>query len=294
MLEELIFKHLQSFRNDLEPYLASYGDYLAIFAGKAPDDMDETWNDGKSQYGRIVFYLDTNTDPEREVSGKLAVDVFCEDGAQNVGEIESVVRPIINGYFFSCGDMTIAAQWHDSRKFVEPTNKVCGTTISYDLYAFPSQTTCDPDPIALLNLYTKEAIPNARVIGLEDTGEIFKPTNDIPVIYWRAMSVSKCAWIPDTFSCSWQTMVCRAHIIAEDNNVMASMARRLDNALTLQKSLLFDNGTTLRVDRNNQVNSGADPMKQGQLTVEATYGILNIIKSGKIENIYYTDTDRRG
>ena len=279
MIEAALYTHLQSQNEVLSPYLTRYSGAMAIFNQEAPADTDKRWENPKSQYGRIVYAVDLNDDPERKYSGNLIVDVQCEDGKQIPEEIEPIVRDLIDGYFFSTSETTMSAQWNASNYFTEPTEKIVGVTLTFGLLAFPRQTTIEPDPIRLINKWTKEELTKAigkeiAVIGHDALEDAWKPTNEKPAVYWRLANTDKCNWIPDTYSCCWRTAVVFGHIIVPDKDVCAIIARTIANVLTLKKRLIFEDVSPLMVDRNIRVNLGNDEFRVGQITMDATYGIL--------------------
>ena len=284
MLETLILKHLQA-QEDIKPYLARYAGLPAIFHQEAQTDTDPRWS--AEQYGRIIFYLNMRDDPAREISGTLTVDLIGKADGYPIEKVERLIKTVIDGYFFTAENQTIAANWNPSDYFTEPTEKTNGVTLIFDLLAFPHQATVEPDPILLINKFTKEFMPDSYVIGMDDTPEIFKPDNENPEIYWRQTAINPCGWIPDTYACSWHTAVLNGHIFADDKDIEASIARDIDNTLTIKKRLIFDDDSPLMVDRNIRLNLTADALRTGQITVDATYGILNIPKRGPLlENIH--------
>ena len=296
MIEAVLLKHLQSQEDKLSPFLATYYGKMAIFNQSAPADTDIGWGveqgyepdpeyedeeelEKYSQYGRIIFAVDLSEDPERIYSGTLAVDVQCEDGMQVPEEMEPIVRELIDGYFFSTSDITFAAQWSASNYFTEPTEKIVGVTLTFGLLAFPKQTTIEPDPIRLINKWTKEELTkiidrDIIVIGCDALNEAWKPTAETPAIYWRLASTDKCSWIPDTFNCSWRTAVVFGHIITPDKDVCGIIARYIGRTLTRKKRLIFEDISPLMVDRNIRINLGSDEFRTGQITIDATYGLL--------------------
>lgn len=277
MIEEALYSHLQS-QDVLSPFLASYGGNKAIFNQEAPADTDAGW-DSDLQYGRIVFAIDTQTDPERGVSATLMVDISCKNGEQVPEEIEPLVRTAIDGYFFSQGMTTMAAQWQSSNYFTEPTEKVNGVTMTFTLLAFPKQTTIEPDPIALINEWTSEELTQIlgvgiRVIGRDELPDAWKPTNEFPAIYWRIQQTQKCTWIPDTYQCSWLTAVLQGHVLTPDKDIADIICRLIHNTLTVKKRLIFADNSPLMVDRNIRHTPTADELRTGQISIEGTYGIL--------------------
>ena len=279
MIEVSLYEHLQK-SLELTPFLATYNEKMAIFNQEVPSDTDEGWEENQSQYGRIVYALDLTDDPERKYSGTLIVDVQCEKDVQEPEVLEPLVRKLIDGYFFSTEEITIAAQWSASNYFTDPTDEIVGVTLTFGLLAFPKQTTIEPDPIALINKWTQKELQEItgksfRIIGYDVLKEsAWKPTNETPAIYWRMSNIAPCGWIPDTYHCSWHTATVHGHIMAADKDVNAILARTIDNILTLKRRLIFEDMSPLMVDRNIRVSLGNDQMRVGQITLEATYGIL--------------------
>jgi hypothetical protein len=285
MFEQILYSHLQTFTTELSPHLAQFNNRMAIFNQEAPDDTSKGWQTD-SQYGRIVYSVNLQYNSERIVSGTLTVDVICQSGKQIPEDMEQAVRPLIDGYFFTDTTHTIAAKWNTSSPFTDPTKKEEGVTILYTLLAFPSQLSQEPDPIKLLNNFTKELIPNSCVIGLDTIQEAWKPSNDIPAIYWRLVNINPCSWIPSNYACTWYTADCQAHIIAPDKQIETILSQTLVNGFSFKKSLQFPDGTYGRIDRDLRITPGADKLTQGQVASTVTYGILRKESSPSIENIY--------
>ena len=112
MIEKAIDQHLSN-QESLLPFLAKFDEGPAIFSQEAPPDTDSGWEEGP-QYGRIVYAVDLQGDPERIMGGMLAVDILCKEDQQFPEEIEPVVRDLIHGYFFSNGTFVVSAQWKNS------------------------------------------------------------------------------------------------------------------------------------------------------------------------------------
>lgn len=279
MLEQVIYEHLQCCEV-LRPYLASYAGHMAIFNQEAPSDTDGKWAEC-SQYGRIVFALDTREDPERKMNGVLAVDVICEKGKQFPEEIEPILKPLIDGYFFTSEEVTVSAHWESSDLFTEDgANKINGVTLVFRLLAYPKQATTDPDPIEAVNKWSGGELQQVLghglyVVGDEALPSVFRPAEDKPAIYWRISRITKCGWIPDTNAASWQTATLQGHVMAPNHNdTEIRIARVITNTLTNIKRLRTTESVFM-VDRANSINvsSGA---KAGQVSVEVTYGIPNV------------------
>lgn len=273
MIEEALYKHLQEQR-DLRPFLAEYGGKMAIFNQEAPADSDDAWGDGP-QYGRVVFSVDLQGDPERTFGGTLMVDILCKKDEQFPEDIEPLIRTLIHGWFFSNGKFTVSAQWKTSDPFTEPKSQVIGCTVGFDLLAFPIITTSTPDVIARINEWTSERFKSLHIINHDVLPRTaWKPKGNDSAVYWRLVTDAPAGWIPDTFQTVWRTATLRCHIFSADLATATTVGRDLMIRLYADKRLLKSGETPIMVNRKNTQNSGADALKTGQVTVEATYGVI--------------------
>lgn len=272
MIESALYTHLKS-QTALTQYLATYNGEPAVFNQEAPADRDALWGDGP-QYGRIVFAVDLQGDPERTMGGTLAVDIACKENEQFPEVIEPVLRSLIHGWFFSNGTFTVEAQWKNSSYFTETTDQVNGCTVTFDLLAFPLMTTGSPDVIERINEWSG-AINGLHVINLDPLpATAWQPTGADSAIYWRLVTDAPAGWIPDTFQTIWRTATVRCHIFSQDHATADTVARNLITKLYSDKRLLRSGESPIMVNRSNRVDIGADPLRTGQLTVEATYAII--------------------
>ena len=280
MIEKALYEHLQN-QASLVDHLTRYGDRMAIFNHEVPADNDPYWAPG-SQYGRIVFVVDPQGDPERGVSGTLVVDILCNKGEQFPEEIEPIIREAIDGYFFAAADeSTMAAQWKNSSYFTEPTEKVVGCTCTFDLLAFPMLTTFNPDVVARINRWTSR-FAGIHVINYDRLpANAWKPEGDDCAVYWRLVTDDQARWIPDTFHTIWRTANLRCHIFAKDIARATSVAKSMTYRLYAEKRLLKEGETPIMVNQRNTVDIGADPLRTGQLSVQATYGVI----------VYFSDSE---
>lgn len=292
MIEQALYKHLLE-QASLAPFLARYNDKPAIFSQEAPPDTDELWDPG-TQYGRIVFMEDIQGDPERTMGGTLAVDIMCskepneDDEVFFPEDIEPIVRQLIHGWFFSNGSFTVAAQFKNLSRFEGPEEHVMGSTITFDLLAFPIMTTAIPDVIARINEWTAN-LPHIHVINygcLPDTA--WRPCHGESAVYWRCGPEVPAGWIPDTFQTIWRKTTVHGHIFAADISTMGAIARKIIYRLYAEKRLLKAGETPIMVNPKNSINFGADPLRTGQVTVEATYGVIVHLEPDQmLENIRY-------
>lgn len=292
MIEQALYEHLQE-QAALRPYLTEYSDRLAVFNQEAPADADKLWKDGP-QYGRIVFAVDIQGDPERAMGGTLAVDIMCKEGEQYPEEIEPIIRRLIHGYFFSSGTFVVAAQWKNSSYFTQPTDKVKGCTVTFELLAFPMLTTSEPDVIARLNEWTDANFEFLHVINLNGMPDnAWKPEGKESAVYWRLVNDNPASWIPDTFQTIWRTANVRCHIFSKDNATAGRVARAIAQKLYADKRLMKAGESPIMVNRKNTVDFGADPLRTGQLSVEATYGVIVHYENTEVLNNIYKE-ERNG
>lgn len=277
MIEQALYQHLQE-QESLRPYLAEYAGKMAIFNQSPPSDKDPEWGEGP-QYGRIVFSVDLQGDPERTLGGKLTMDILCEEGEQFPEEIEPILRPLIHGYFFCKKKFVVSAQWLDTKPFTEPTNRLTGCTLFFDLLAFPISSYA-PHVITQFNEWSS-TIKGLHVINRDPLPTVaWKPKNGQSAIYWRVAKEEQCRWIPTTFSTVWMSATVKGYIFSETPTAAAEMAHTLmmrlysDKRLKKDGELLRAGESPIMVNNKNSVDNGADPLRTGQLTVEATYGTV--------------------
>lgn len=289
MIEQALYQHLIA-QPTLTQYLTRYNDLPAVFNQEAPADTDKLWMAG-AQYGRIVFTEDLQGDPERIMSGTLVVDVQLKEGGPFPEIMEPIVRNLIHGYFFSHGTFTAEAQWKNSSYFTQPTDKVVGCTITFDLLAFPMLTTQNPDVIARLNEWTDSAVPGISVINLSPLpSDAWKPTTEMSAIYWRVQNDAPAQWIPDTFSTIWRTATIKGHVFSVDVTTATALAQKIATELHAVKRIIKTGETQIMTNRRNTVDAGADPLRAGQITVEATYGMIVYVEPDNMMNdIYYQE-----
>lgn len=287
MIEQALCEHLKA-QDSLSPYLTTFNGAMAIFNQEAPSDEDTGWKSGP-QYGRIVFAVDLQGDHERTMGGMLTVDIMCAEDDTPPEEIEPILRSLIHGYFFSNGTFTVAAQWKNSSYFSQLTDRVNGCTLTFDLLGFPVLTTASPDVISRINKWTSETFEHIHVINHETLpSTAWKPSNGDSAVYWRLVTDTPAGWIPDTYQTIWRNASIKCHVFSEDNAIALSVAREITTYLHIHKRLMKEGESPIMVNRRNNVDLGADPLRTGQITVEATYGIVvSYDQKNKLQHIHY-------
>lgn len=213
----------------------------------------------------------------------------------------------------------VAAQWADSQYFTEPTEHVNGVTVRFTLLAFPRLTTHVPDVIARLNEWTAARFPALLVIHQSPLPAVWKPGDDIhptesttspfdaetsllapgtsplvgSAIYWRVDSLKPAGWIPDTHQTAWRTALLRGHLFAVDVTTAADCAHAILHQLSRDKRLAKTGESPILVSQTNRVDIGADALRTGQITVEATFGeITRQVPFCPLRSIHYVSKRR--
>lgn len=283
-MEGIIYNYLCNCE-ELSEKLTTWADSPAIFQTKAPDDKDEDW--GKTQYPRLIFDLDMQADSERKVSGQLMIDVMCEDKSESVQveELESIVKEAVDGCFFSNTDLTISAQWRSSNQFENGDDDVIGVTLVFDVLAYPNQITESPDPIKATNLWIKTLYKDAYVIGKDTLPETWKPTNESPAIYCSLFRVGESPRMKSTYSVDWIGAELHIYVMAPSENVRATISKQIIQLLIHATRIILDDGSPMLIDKVTG-NLAADPLRTGQIVVNATYGVLTARSGIKLQHTY--------
>lgn len=279
MIEQVIYEHLSG-SAELASLLTSYAEQPAIFNQKAPADTDPLWRDG-AQYGRVIFALDTRDDPARALCGNLVLEAQSCDGDASdrkshgdPDEMETLLRELTDGCFFSDGTQTMAAQWAESRGFTVPTEPVHGVTLTFQMLAFPAASNRMAKLVARMNQWTANSFDGTGllVINHDQLSGVWKPDTDNAAIYWRVISDKAAGWIPDTHQTAWRTATLRGHVFAPSVPASEEIALQILHQLACDKRLLQTGESPIIVDRDNRFDPSADALRSGQIQVEATYG----------------------
>lgn len=258
--------------------LSKYESNPAIFYQLVPADSDEGWDE--IQYPRILFDIDTETNPERKNAGVLMITVTCRSNSDVQPEpIVKRILQLLDGCFLTTGDgYTAAASWQRTDGFCADKSMqdyIFGSEMTFDLLDFPQQIMVGMDPISLMNAWTKEQYPNAKVINLDSLDSIWRPTDDMPAIYWRLSNVSNDAQMMryDTYMVTWMRAVMQCHVLAPSTGTRSNIIKEIAEALHQARQLPFPDQSPLLIQQIAG-NTGASPLRVGQLTLNGTYGVL--------------------
>ena len=270
MIEQSIYKHLLDALNISG--FARYDGRPAVFSQNASADTDPGWASGP-QYPRLVFAVDWEHSADRSLGGTMMVDLVCQEQGEAPDILEGKVRELLHGWFFTDNGETVAAQWVNSNYFTEPVNKVAGVTMTFTLLGFPLMK-ISPDVIGRINAWTAEQFPTLPVINATTLPAAWKPDENSAAVYWRIVTTAPATWIPETWQTIYQTAVLRAHIFAANVSDVTQWAQQIIVALYGAKRLKLEHAAPILVNTDNMIDPSADALRTGQITVNATYGII--------------------
>lgn len=277
MIEELIYKQLTN-NSNISDVLTSYNNSPAVFMAQAPQDNDEKW--ATSQYPRAVFSVNAQYSPDRKSSGTLTIDVLCIENQSIAPEdITGLFVNSLNGVFFTSDDGDVkSALWKRTDPFeVHSGNnnpRVIGATMEFDLLSFPCRETINPDPVMGLSAFIKSQY-SMILIGRDEIPSIFKPSKEQPAIYIRPLSNT--AAQKNSHAVAWMNSKIACHVFAGDYQQQEMLLRSIVNCLSVYGEFrLLDNSPYLI----NQLalDSTANPLTSGQLTINGTFGVLRPIE----------------
>lgn len=270
-MESVIFQYLIEQKN-ITDKLTTYQERPAIFNREAPAAVDENWKPGQ-QYPRIIFGLNMQEDPERKTSGTLIMDVYISNDVF-LEDIVPVVVDSVSGCFFSKEKDTIAVLWRQSEPFstAEDGSEINGSTITFDVVAFPSQHLSFPCPVTAVDTYLKDLFPDYCILGNDSPSGTFRATDERPVLYTRLQQYSP-ASNPGNYHCTWYNPVMVIHVIAPSVTVREIILKTIIEHMQQDTRIKMPDKAPMRLLRLS-FTAGADQLKAGQLSVEGTYGIL--------------------
>ena len=287
MVEEKIYDYLRM-NQHIIPFVAMYAGRPAVFLHEAPADTDKNWEDGE-QYGRVIFGMDFAGDPERAVTATLWVDVYTHKNGPAPEEVAPIIMEVLDNRFFADDKEVIALSWVATNGFQETRNdkEINGATLTFDVLYFPMQQTIPPDPVVAINMWTKERLNSAIVIGIDDLPDSWTPREN-PTVYWRVSALKPGTLHPSTYHVTWHDVDLYGHFMIDDTNTRLTVCKALIDELSAYDTVMLDDGSPMFVLRI-AYTAAADAIKTGQIAVTASYGtlrrypevpILNVAASG--------------
>lgn len=270
-LEDLIYSRLTG-TEALAAKLAKWDGEPAVFYQTTPGDTAEGWG-GKSQYPRIDYIVDMQSNPERHAEGKLTVNIWCSENVEPPENLEPEVRTALRDIFLQPdGTPPFSLSWASSDAFQAQRSDealVNGITVLFDLFAFPSHETTDPDPVLAINEYVKNWAPGALVIGRDTLAPFNTATEQKPIFYFRILSLSL---YRETNTVAWMNGVLIGHIFAPEA-VQIEWLKALVDTLALDGEVIMLDKSPMFLT-NIEADSSASALAAGQLQLSVRFGLL--------------------
>lgn len=272
-LENLIYKRLSEAK-DLTKHLTTFGGKPAVFTPEAPGDRAVGWGT-TTQYPRIVFNFDMQTDGERKSAGTLLVSLICRNDSDAVPElIEPTVRECLKDVLLKDDSDTLYAfAWArtDGFSMTEEKNELLiGSEIRFDIIEYPCQETTDPDPIVAMARYIKGMYPDSIVVGIDHMDDETEASKEAPVFYCRLTSIDK---LEETNTVVWMNGKIAVSLLCPDSPTRLKMAAAVGNSLSLDGEVEMLDGSPMYIDHMT-ADLKSDYLKNGQIFVTARYGLL--------------------
>ncbi len=273
-LEDLIYNKLIE-RAELTEKLARFENVPAVFYQKAPGDQAGGWKN-KQQYPRIDFIVDMQANTERQTSGLLTLDIWCNEAGTQPEEIEPEVQNALRDIFMQPdGQPPYCLRWARSDNFeirqtVIKEAQVIGITVLFDVLAFPNQESTDPDPVMAMNQFIKGWEPEAVVIGSDKLPNYFTAKESKPAFYFRlaALKLER-----ETNTVAWMNGIIAGHIFAPTPQKRLQWLKYLVDTLAIQGEVTMLDTSPMFI-RNIKADSSVDYLTTGQLQLNVSFGIL--------------------
>lgn len=273
-LEDLIYKRITE-RTSITEKLARFGDVPAVFYQSAPGDQAEGWK-SKKQYPRLDFVVDMQANPERQSSGLMALNIWCNEAGVPPEDIEPEVRSTLCDVFMQPAEQPpYCLAWVRSDSFEMSSNTTKGThvtgiTVIFDVLAFPNQETTDPDPVLAMNHFIKEWEPAAVVIGADAIADYFMASASSPAFYFRLANMDV---YRETNTVVWMNANIAGHVFAPTTAARLQWLKSLVDALAVRGEVTMLDTSPMFL-KNIKADSAADYLTTGQLRMSVQFGIL--------------------
>ena len=269
-LEDLIYSRLTGW-DALTAKLARVDGQPASYYQVAPGDTADGWG-GKPQYPRIDYTVDMQSNPERHASGVMTANIWCSETGEPPESLEPELRAAIRDVFLQPDSgPPFSLSWARSDAFQAQSREtlVNGITVQFDIYAFPTQETTDPDPILAINEYLKKWAPDALVIGKDALEPFTFATEERPVFYFRLAELSL---FRETNTVAWMDGVLVGHIFAPEE-IRLKWLKALVDSLSLDGEVIMLDKSPMFLTKI-KADSSASPLAVGQLRLSIRFGLL--------------------
>lgn len=140
---------------------------------------------------------------------------------------------------------------------------------------FLSGETIDPDPVEALARWTDETFG----VDVQTDPASWRPSREQPGIYWRISTIPRVLeWYPFH---TWVEARIMGHVIAPTYTARLEWTRRIHQALLSTRKLELADGSPLFIEGLG-ADSGAHPIRTGQITAVCRLGVLSEIEEAPV------------
>ena len=274
-LEELIHKWFSESK-EVAKKLAVFAGKPAIFFQTAPADNQGGWG-MEGQYPRVVYAIDMQANQERKSAGTMEISLLCDEVGIPPEDIEPAIKDCLKDLIINpdngspyCFAWSRTDGFEISSRESSADTRIIGMEIRFDILEYTCQETTDPDPVAALNQYIKNSMPDAFVLGLDGMNFFKVAEAKTPVFYCRLDGVEKGR---ETNTVAWMDSKIAVHVLCPAADLRLKWVMTLANSLSLDGEVIMLDKSPMEIKRL-QVNNKADYLKECQLIVTGHYGLL--------------------
>lgn len=273
-LEDLIYNRLIH-RTELTERLARFEDVPAVFYQSPPGDQASGWRN-KQQYPRLDFIVDLQANTERQTSGLMTLNIWCNEAGIQPEEIEPEVQNALRDIFMQPANQPpYCLRWIRSDNFELKNSTVKGThiigvTVLFDVLAFPNQETTDPDPVMAMNQFIREWESEAVIIGADPLPDYFMANDRKPAFYFRPAAFNL---EQETNTVAWMNASIAGHIFAPTAEARLKWLKYIVGTLALQGEVTMLDTSPMFI-KSIKADSAVDYLATGQLQLNVRFGIL--------------------
>lgn len=269
-LNALIHKRLTDCR-ELSSLLAEYAGQPAVFDSEFPPDQQMGWG-GKTQYPRICCRVDMQVNQERSSSGTLRISIDAEKNSLVIEEIEALVRRCLKDVLMKpSGQAPFCVAWARTEPYLLDGAAVICKDLLFDILEYPNQETTDPDPVMAVSIFLKKLYPDALVLGIDRIGDYVNPA-ERPVFYCRLGDIQNTTG-HCVHSISWFLGKVSVHLLYPDAAVRLKMIAAISQKMVVDGEIMMLDQSPMFL-QSVSMNSKADYLREGQLTITGKYGCL--------------------
>ncbi len=278
-LNELINNRLASDK-EISEKLAKYDGEPAIFNTEFPSDQQTGW-EGNPQYPRICYRVDMQVNQERSASGTLHVTIYTDKNPLELEKLETLVRGRLKDVLMKPHDQApFCVAWSRTEPYLIEGMAVIYKDILYDILEYPGQETTDPDPVMAVSAYVKELYPESVVLGIDRIGDYTNPAEK-PVFFCRLEEVQStdrhCM-----HTIAWFNARVAVHLLYPNALTRLKIIAGLYQKMGIDEEIPMLDQSPFNLDEIT-MNSKADYLREGQLTLTGKYGCLR--RSEKKHNL---------